>query len=234
MTEDTGPADPAGPQSWNRYGYTLGDPLNFNDPDGRLAYNVSYDGGWGCVASPSSISEQHADPYCPVGSRSVFPRGLAIQTRTQRVMEIVDPLADYIDDWDYGNAQGTSLNLLLTSQASAALIQGGVIAQGAGGVLIWVGLATTPPGWVITVTVTGAIILTVAIQNSGAIQNILRRAVDAIRRESPGERTIRCANEYLQDLGACHGAYPNDPQALARCYDAARAKKNRCLGIGVQ
>ena len=29
-----GPGDPNNPQSWNRYMYTLGDPVNFIDPAG--------------------------------------------------------------------------------------------------------------------------------------------------------------------------------------------------------
>jgi RHS repeat-associated protein len=29
-----GPGDPTNPQSWNRYGYTTGDPVNFDDPQG--------------------------------------------------------------------------------------------------------------------------------------------------------------------------------------------------------
>jgi hypothetical protein len=32
---DTG--DPANPQSWNRYAYSIGDPVNFHDPHGLLA-----------------------------------------------------------------------------------------------------------------------------------------------------------------------------------------------------
>jgi RHS repeat-associated protein len=31
-----GPGDPNNPQSWNRYAYTVGDPVNWNDPDGEF------------------------------------------------------------------------------------------------------------------------------------------------------------------------------------------------------
>jgi RHS repeat-associated protein len=33
-------ATPSNPLSWNRYAYTLGDPINFNDVAGKNAYNV--------------------------------------------------------------------------------------------------------------------------------------------------------------------------------------------------
>jgi hypothetical protein len=39
-----GPGDANNPQSWNKYAYTLGDPVNYFDPKGLLACNLD-----GCV-----------------------------------------------------------------------------------------------------------------------------------------------------------------------------------------
>ena len=40
-----GTADPSDPQSWNRYAYVGGDPINFNDPTGRSRLSVAGTGG---------------------------------------------------------------------------------------------------------------------------------------------------------------------------------------------
>jgi RHS repeat-associated protein len=37
-----GSANPANPQSWNRYAYVLNDPVNYNDPDGLVEANPDW------------------------------------------------------------------------------------------------------------------------------------------------------------------------------------------------
>jgi RHS repeat-associated protein len=47
----TSPSDPKTPQSWNRYAYVQGDPINYNDPKGQDLSSDFLSGGggwWGC------------------------------------------------------------------------------------------------------------------------------------------------------------------------------------------
>ena len=39
MTPDAYVGDPRNPQSWNRYTYVKGDPINHNDPSGLCSYD---------------------------------------------------------------------------------------------------------------------------------------------------------------------------------------------------
>jgi RHS repeat-associated protein len=41
----SGSGDPANPQSWNRYAYAYGDPVNLYDPNGLFACNPDVCGG---------------------------------------------------------------------------------------------------------------------------------------------------------------------------------------------
>jgi RHS repeat-associated protein len=55
MTPDPGlGSSPANPQSWNRYTYTLGDPVNYNDPGGTTTCDAS---GGNCYDSVTVYSD---------------------------------------------------------------------------------------------------------------------------------------------------------------------------------
>ena len=254
MTADPfgGGAEPDNPSSWNRYNYALGDPIGAIDPAGLAPGTIANDVEEfsGCVQHfiPAADAFQDASSFCAPGFlwHASGAAAAAANWRLETIRRATDSISDLIEDWDYTNpAAGvnSTLAITLTPQTSAALLQNGFVGPalagagaGAGpavGGLIIIGGSLSPPGWVVW-TVGGVLVIGgVAIRNADVLADWLKRAVAGGRKETPGERTIRCANEYLKDLGVCASAYPNDPQALAACYEAARQKKDRCLGIGV-
>jgi len=83
-----GPGDPAEPQSWNRYTYVDGDPVNFEDPEGLMKGPPACGGSWyrsGQFCVPSVRTEDfvfgdghpHVNPNPPDGPR-VPPHGVEV------------------------------------------------------------------------------------------------------------------------------------------------------------
>jgi RHS repeat-associated protein len=68
---DSGSADPSAPGSWNRYSYTLGDPVNGNDPSGLDSnFCLSGTGLVACPAKPAgSLSSNAATGFNDGGSQ---------------------------------------------------------------------------------------------------------------------------------------------------------------------
>jgi hypothetical protein len=58
MTPDSyaASAKPSSPQSWNRYAYVIGDPVNHNDPTGHDLGDTLYDNAWESGGTPADIS----------------------------------------------------------------------------------------------------------------------------------------------------------------------------------
>ena len=67
MATASGAADPTNPGSWNRYAYVNGDPINYFDPTGTIAYCVTGDG---CTAPPDTDPCFGADSNCYAGGGS--------------------------------------------------------------------------------------------------------------------------------------------------------------------
>jgi hypothetical protein len=71
MTPDSyaASAKPSGPQSWDRYAYVLGDPINSNDPSGQDLGDTIGDNLWESGGTPAGIS------WSPCGSVMTFVDG---------------------------------------------------------------------------------------------------------------------------------------------------------------
>ena len=110
LTPDAAPAVPSNPQSWNRYSYVWGDPVNFYDPAGLLLAGVWFGGGLGCVATgivPAGGSVDASNP-CPPGMIAVYGSGSgASKSRLQQLFDVFDPLGEIIEDWDYAMEAAT-------------------------------------------------------------------------------------------------------------------------------
>jgi hypothetical protein len=118
MTLDAGKPDLTAPQSWNRYSYVQGDPINNNDPDGRLMGNVSFDG---------ACDPLYLDPIgmsaCLIGSNTT----IASVSPTMQARALFDPLTDIIDDWDYANQSGSKFNITVSSDTVNSLQSSGTL-----------------------------------------------------------------------------------------------------------
>jgi RHS repeat-associated protein len=93
LTADQGPPIPTNPQSWNRYSYSWNDPVNLNDPDGRLPAAPP-----GCVASlfGSPGGAVDASSNCPPGF--VYMDGIqGGWTTLSRLREIFEVLNQHDD-----------------------------------------------------------------------------------------------------------------------------------------
>lgn len=134
MSPDTGPANLKNPQSFNRYTYAANDPVNFNDPDGRMAkmpddgfggFGVTIDLGSGPLFLPYTIGPI-VTPFDRAYDRAVATMyGLAGQ--------------GLVDDWNFVNGNVNQFALSFNAQA-APLAVGICVAQPelciAGGVII--------------------------------------------------------------------------------------------------
>jgi RHS repeat-associated protein len=91
MTPDpaSSSGDPSEPQSWNRYAYTRGDPVNLNDPSGL---NPEGDEGQDpCSADPTAIgcqppttgTQSAPGPDCDALTRALGFRGLTYQNASE-------------------------------------------------------------------------------------------------------------------------------------------------------
>jgi RHS repeat-associated protein len=81
---------PADPQSWNRYAYVQGDPVNYNDPNGLLAAVPS--GSWGLPGF--SVSPDCGD----FGLVSISP--------VQRLSRVVEAVEYGLVDWVRPDPEG--------------------------------------------------------------------------------------------------------------------------------
>src|SRR5208283_1138989 len=64
MANTGGHGDPADPQSWNRYPYVEGDPVNYNDPSGRFkGFEIVTCAGTDCLCDPEDLWD--CDPDYP-------------------------------------------------------------------------------------------------------------------------------------------------------------------------
>jgi RHS repeat-associated protein len=205
ITPDPIDGKPCTPQSWNRYAYVQGDPSNFNDPDGTLPANVSYDGGFGCVptglVAPGGTVD--ASSPCPPGFTVAYGGYGASKSRLQQVWEAFDPLTGVIEDWDYANQYGTRFDITLSVDRFAQGFLPQLAGAGAAGGVILIGGG--PVTW--TVTVTGAIVLGgVALWQTGVLQNIF------LRGKSDPISGLKPTNPGRDASGRCNPCPPNpDP-----------------------
>jgi hypothetical protein len=106
------------PQSWNRYSYVQGDPLNFSDPSGLLA-----EAEWGIPGGVPGFWEPAIGGFLGSGITSTT------QTHSQRVQAAVTGLGSAISGWEYANSQGTTIRLFLTDDQYRYMTAGGFQAQ---------------------------------------------------------------------------------------------------------
>jgi hypothetical protein len=124
LTVDQGPPLLSNPSSWNRYAYTWGDPINLNDPDGRLPANIGFEGGFGCVPTGFfSSSGVDASNACPPGMVVSYNRGSSgSQSLLYQIFEAFDGTAGIIDNWEYSGSSGR-LYTVTISEAQLQYIQ---------------------------------------------------------------------------------------------------------------
>ncbi|MFN7919436.1 MAG: RHS repeat-associated core domain-containing protein [Bryobacteraceae bacterium] len=214
---DPGPAVSASPQSWNRYSYGATDPVNFNDPDGRLPASVSFgENGFGCVASPfgSSGGAVDASSPCPPGMQTVYSgSGHGSQTRTQQVAAAIDQLGDLVEDWDY--VDGDTVRITFRPEWVPAIIDSVPMTNSLAPIVIGVGAGV---GWTVSIkTLAGAAAVVAAlILQTGHKADV-----------TPTERVIQCAQQFARDLRSCEEAYPPGFQRQS-CFEAARRRYDEC------
>jgi hypothetical protein len=228
LTADRGPYMAANPQSFNRYTYGWSDPVNNNDKDGLAPANVSFDGGFGCVATPSLLTSSpgtvDASSPCPPGSSIQFSGGPGLQTRTQQVAAIFEPLAGIIEDWDYANRQGTAFNVALstelfgwmTSSGTAVMTQPGVYVIGGFLVRIVV-TAAAVAGSPVVMTIAGvgaAAAVGYTIYMAGRDLRQVRNAAREVSREEgcrqPANDDYERVLEVIADQKGPNGMVPYD------------------------
>lgn len=127
LTVDAGPANPGNPTSWNRYGYTWGDPVNLNDADGRLPSNVE-SGSFGCVSTGYYVPAGAVDASnpCSPGSTPGGSGSWSSKTKLQQIAGIFHSLSGIVDDWDYA---GSGFGLSFTNTATMQVATGLCLAQ---------------------------------------------------------------------------------------------------------
>jgi RHS repeat-associated protein len=96
-------AGPPNPGSWNRYAYTGGDPVNFNDPSGLLA-NPAVDSS-GCMDDwTGSMWRTFVGNPCPPGMIPAA-QGSSVSI-LRRTWEALDPMRHDIMWWQWGSTPG--------------------------------------------------------------------------------------------------------------------------------
>jgi hypothetical protein len=137
-----GPGDPSDPQSWNRYAYTTGDPVNYNDPAGMAETEVDYGGGY---PNDASFSPSFGLPVGP-GPILVGPNNSWYQ-QYDRATTMLDSLTGtgLASNWSFVNGNLYQISLdVSTDVFDFGLLP--VAAGAAGGTII---IAGGPVSWTV-------------------------------------------------------------------------------------
>jgi len=128
MTPDRGPVDLKNPQSWNRYNYAASDPVNLNDPNGKLPVCVDIFNGVGNfnsgdVCGPGQfLIDIDIDPQ-------IFAVPLVHPSARDLATNIFDELqgSGVIDDYSFASSNGVLINASVSSDFFQAGIDAGII-----------------------------------------------------------------------------------------------------------
>ncbi len=165
---DEGPPLQEETQSWNRYSYTWGDPINLNDPDGRLPAAPGFLPGGGSGRG-YGVPDWY---YEGSGSFVIGGNSPTISSLYQVAMAVT--ALEEVADWVIPSTTGRGYDVAISPALFAEAFMPQLAGVGTAGTIL---IGTTPVGW--TIAAGGAIILTgIWLHQTGILNKVLQKAKD--------------------------------------------------------